>query len=143
MYLSVSLGENNYGKCRSTNVPQTFHKYNIGVTTEKMIVRVDCLSLFCPEYVFTKKRQGFKGSLPTRSYWKFFHNGKSLIFKGKDSKEELLAFLGIEPEELILRLRGYLMKFKGVIGIECEDGLYVHPESLGRFLIREGKKSPE
>lgn len=101
-----------------------------------MILKVNMNSLWMPDKFFTKTIPGCRSQPKTRGFWKFFHNGKSLVFRDKDCTEDISTFLKIDSEELIGLLRDYLEKYKAVVGIECQDGLFVHPDTLGRVLMR-------
>ena len=100
-----------------------------------MIIKLGLYSLFVPDKYFRQKLDGCRNQPESRKSWRFIHTGESLVFRDDDSKEALAAYLDVEPEAFIVSLRDYLAKYKSVVGIEVNDGLFVHPEALGKFLL--------
>lgn len=85
------------------------------------------------------KEAGF--IVPKKTCWFFLKREENLLNeKKRDSLPRFARMLKMDEEACYSFIRAELEKVKGLVAVECLDGLYAHPDALGRVLLKAIKK---
>lgn len=108
-----------------------------------MLIEFKVSSLFLPDKRFKAEVSRSKLAPLCRFAWRFVSNGLYPAFRHACCKEQVAEFLDMDKELVFPLLRDELAQDEDIAGVLLQDGLYCHPEALGKVLLKLKMRSLE